>query len=155
MIRFYILVGIVTVPCSLKSCANNALCVFKSGTVECRCPDVSDCPTVSNPVCGSDGAIHKVYSNKCLMEVESCKKGKRIRRVPSDKCGKLLSLPFFTLSYRNPPPSPLCRSQNSLVVIGLKSHITPSSFASLSYSSSLSSNSLSLQSSSQPSRSYR
>ena len=103
VICFYLLVGIVTVPCSLKSCANNALCVFKSGTVECRCPDVSDCPTVSNPVCGSEGAIHKIYSNKCLMEVESCKKGKRISPVPSDKCGELLSLPFFILGERDAP----------------------------------------------------
>ena len=88
MIFFLSVAGLVTIPCSLKSCTNNALCAFKSGTVECRCPDVIDCSTVSIPVCGSDGATHKVYTNVCFMEVESCKMGKRMSPVTSDKCGK-------------------------------------------------------------------
>ena len=82
--------GLVVLPCSLKSCTNNALCVFKSGSVECRCPDVNDCSNVSNPVCGSNGTTHKVYDNMCFMEAESCKMGKRISPVPHDKCGKCL-----------------------------------------------------------------
>ena len=81
--------GLVVKPCSLKSCTNHALCQFNSGSVECRCPDVRDCPDVKIPVCGSDLTTHKVYNNLCFMKAESCKMGKRISPASSDKCGEL------------------------------------------------------------------
>ena len=92
----------MVVPCSLKSCINHALCASKSGSVECRCPEVRDCPAVKIPVCGSDGTTHKVYNNRCFMKVDSCRMGKRISPVPTEKCGensfKTMHSVFITLS---------------------------------------------------------
>ena len=82
--------GLVVIPCSLKSCINNAKCAFRSGSVECRCPDVSECSAEPSPLCGSDGRTHKMYKNKCIMDVESCRTGNNIYRVSSEKCGKLV-----------------------------------------------------------------
>ena len=99
----------MVLPCSLKSCTNNALCAFKSGSVECRCPDVNDCSTVRNPVCGSDGSTHKVYDNLCFMEAESCKMGKRISPVTADKCGEFL----FTVLLKSSRPLCLVHTNNA------------------------------------------
>ena len=85
--KLFFVAGLVVIPCSLKSCTNNALCTFSSGLVACRCPDINDCSTVRNPVCGSDGTTQKIYDNLCSMEVESCKLGKTISPVPDEKCG--------------------------------------------------------------------
>lgn len=94
--------GLVVTPCSLKSCINHALCASKSGSVECRCPDVRDCSAVKIPVCGSDGTTHKVYNNMCFMKVDSCRKGKRISPVVTEKCGehwlRSMHSVFITLS---------------------------------------------------------
>ena len=86
-LKTFFLAGLVVIPCSLKSCTNNAFCTFSSGSVACRCPDINDCSTVRNPVCGSDGTNQKIYDNLCSMEVESCKLGKTISPVPDEKCG--------------------------------------------------------------------
>ena len=47
------------------------------------CPCV--CPKNYDPVCGTDG---KTYSNKCVMECESCKQGTYVTVASYGECPK-------------------------------------------------------------------
>ncbi|XP_044018032.1 agrin-like isoform X3 [Aphidius gifuensis] len=56
--------------CEQTYCSWGALCVVsESGRPLCKCPE--DCPSVSKPVCGTDGVT---YTNRCQMSQSSCRK---------------------------------------------------------------------------------
>lgn len=48
-----------------------------------RCTCYRDCGYDGEPVCGSDGQLHR---NLCQMEVFACRNGSRIKQVPPSQC---------------------------------------------------------------------
>lgn len=44
------------------------------------------CNKMYKPVCGFDGKMHKIFSNQCIMEVESCKDGHNWQSVQMSTC---------------------------------------------------------------------
>ncbi|KAG7212122.1 hypothetical protein KM043_012470 [Ampulex compressa] len=71
-------------PCEKTYCAWGAACVVsESGKALCQCPP--DCPTTSEPVCGSDDVT---YTNYCHLRQASCHKRKNTRVKHQGACGK-------------------------------------------------------------------
>lgn len=69
-------------PCNGHSCPNKQVCQLdEQRRPTCRCE--AECTADLAPVCGSDG---KTYSNKCVMQVEACKKMRDIRLIHEGEC---------------------------------------------------------------------
>ena len=76
---------VVLAACSKPTCPEDQTCsVDAQRNAVCACPDM--CPSLGEPVCGSDG---KTYENICKARKESCekKKGLSFKRGP---CGELI-----------------------------------------------------------------
>ncbi|XP_020299873.1 agrin-like isoform X1 [Pseudomyrmex gracilis] len=69
-------------PCEKTYCAWGATCVVsESGKAMCQCP--ADCPSTSDPVCGSDDVT---YTNYCHLRQTSCLKRKNTRVKHQGAC---------------------------------------------------------------------
>lgn len=83
MIKLF-LFYIFTELCEQTYCSWGALCVVsESGRPLCKCPE--DCPSVSKPVCGTDGVT---YTNRCQMSQSSCRKRTNTVFKNEGPCGK-------------------------------------------------------------------
>ena len=76
-------------PCSFSDCQDYyGTCTVApdgSGTAQCQCPKVEDCPSSVRELCGDDG---KTYENRCRLEAESCRIKKRIEIKARGPCSK-------------------------------------------------------------------
>ena len=69
--------------CSKPTCPKDQDCrVDAQGRAVCECP--KQCPSLGEPVCGSNG---KTYENECIARKESCEKKKGLSIKPGS-CGK-------------------------------------------------------------------
>ncbi|KOX73003.1 Agrin [Melipona quadrifasciata] len=79
-------------PCEKTYCSWGATCVVsENGKPLCQCP--TDCPSTSEPVCGSDNVT---YTNYCHLRKTSCleRKTTRVKNqgvCASEVCGKLIA----------------------------------------------------------------
>lgn len=74
----------ISEPCEKTYCAWGATCVVsESGKAMCQCP--ADCPSTSEPVCGSDDVT---YTNYCHLRQTSCLKRKNTRVKHQGACGE-------------------------------------------------------------------
>ena len=114
-------------PCSFSDCQDYyGTCTVApdgSGTAQCQCPKVEDCPRSVRELCGDDG---KTYENRCRLEAESCRIKKRIEikaRGPCSKFSANLYGTFFVWPWKMVSVSVIClisqwmkRSENRLFV---------------------------------------
>ncbi|KAM5140325.1 agrin [Mantella aurantiaca] len=73
-------------PCLSVECSFGAACVVKNKMPVCECQQV--CPSVYDPVCGSDS---RAYGNPCELEATACALKKEItvkHKGPCDRCRK-------------------------------------------------------------------
>ncbi|KOC64150.1 Agrin [Habropoda laboriosa] len=82
-------------PCEKTYCSWGATCVVsENGKPLCQCP--TDCPSTSEPVCGSDNVT---YSNYCHLRKTSCLERKTTRVQHQGACGEYPP-PLYCLSFR-------------------------------------------------------
>ncbi|XP_067139289.1 agrin-like isoform X1 [Centruroides vittatus] len=68
--------------CDEKVCSHGGSCDYDNdGQPYCACH--FQCPSVREPICGSDG---KLYNNDCKLREEACKEQKQIKPVSLDRC---------------------------------------------------------------------
>lgn len=85
---------LVSEPCEKTYCSWGATCVVsESGKPLCQCP--ADCPSTSEPVCGSDNVT---YTNYCHLRQTSCLKRKSTRVKHQGACGEYSSIILSPLS---------------------------------------------------------
>ena len=99
-------------PCSFSDCQDYyGTCTVApdgSGTAQCQCPKVEDCPSSVRELCGDDG---KTYENRCRLEAESCRIKKRIEikaRGPCSKFSANLYGAFFVWPWKMVSVSVIC-----------------------------------------------
>lgn len=75
---------LVSEPCEKTYCSWGATCVVsENGKPLCQCP--TDCPSTSEPVCGSD---NMTYTNYCHLRKTSCLERKTTRVKNQGACGE-------------------------------------------------------------------
>ncbi|XP_023225302.1 agrin-like isoform X1 [Centruroides sculpturatus] len=72
-----------------KTCQYGGMCDYDADGVP-RCVCNFQCPTIRDPVCGSDG---KLYDNDCKMREESCRLQQSLQTANLEKCGDVKLLP--------------------------------------------------------------
>lgn len=78
-------------PCEKTYCSWGATCVVsENGKPLCQCP--TDCPSTSEPVCGSDNVT---YTNYCHLRKSSCLERKSTRVKNQGACGEYIPFRLF------------------------------------------------------------
>ncbi|XP_022100567.1 agrin-like isoform X2 [Acanthaster planci] len=75
--------------CEQLNCRYHATCQFTAGLATCVCP--SNCTTVFEPVCGSDG---QTYGNECQLKVFACRLQRDVQLYARGICNSVVITPM-------------------------------------------------------------